>query len=559
MSVELGSGSRPQLEPIIIDGVSELESDGLSQDASMTKKGTISAALPAYHTASSDRDLESRRLVQLLQCEVCHRILRQPLTLPCGQTLCRSCLPSIHDRRNISYPNEPNRLQGFACPFAECEGKEHSVADCNTDITLANILLICKDILSSEPLGPLHDLPDHLIYTPADLNNDLLSPKSPGSTSTLAFTYRLAQQGLLPSGNEDLLNAPSLPEPADPLDKQLLDALQSRIRPELDCHVCYSLYHHPTTTSCGHTFCRSCLERVADHSNFCPLCRRPLSSYRSVTAHGGNKRLESLLSILCPDAVATREAHAAENVLDGEHSVPIFACSLTFPHLPLFLHIFEPRYRLMVRRAVNDGTRCFGMVSHQEGPRAPVDGDFDAPFVRYGTMLRITNLQMLRDGRSILELVGTYRFRIVSYIWKDGYPLANIERLEDLPFAEEETIEAAERLLNSSSESSPPDLGSLSTQELYQQVLDFLDSMQSESAQWFTDRLLRNYGPPPRDPALLPFWIATLLPVNDREKYMVLVSTTTRERLKMVVTWIRRMDRGSWSSTGGIGDICIVS
>ncbi|KAF3926163.1 hypothetical protein ABW21_db0203940 [Orbilia brochopaga] len=189
------------------------------------------------------------------------------------------------------------------------------------------------------------------------------------------------------------------------------------------------------------------------------------------------------------------------------------------------------------------------MVSHPEEPRAPEDGDFDAPFARYGTMLSITGLQMLRDGRSIIELIGTYRFRIVSYVWIDGYPLAKIERIDDIPLSEEETIEATERSLNLSpipSDGSPPDLASLSTQELHRQALNFLDTMRNESAQWFTDRLLRNYGPPPREPALLPFWMATLLPVTDREKYQVLVSTTTRERLKMVVTWIQKLDRDRW-------------
>ena len=56
------------------------------------------------------------------------------------------------------------------------------------------------------------------------------------------------------------------------------------------------------------------------------------------------------------------------------------------------LHIFEPRYRLMMRRCIDSGRREFGMVAH--------------PDLRFGTMLNIENFVQLPDGRSSLETVG---------------------------------------------------------------------------------------------------------------------------------------------------------
>lgn len=41
--------------------------------------------------------------------------------------------------------------------------------------------------------------------------------------------------------------------------------------------------------------------------------------------------------------------------------VPIFVCTMAFPTIPCPLHVFEPRYRLMIRRSMETGTKQFGM------------------------------------------------------------------------------------------------------------------------------------------------------------------------------------------------------
>lgn len=42
------------------------------------------------------------------------------------------------------------------------------------------------------------------------------------------------------------------------------------------------LFYEPVTTPCGHTFCKSCLERCLDHTPQCPLCKESL---KEVGAH----------------------------------------------------------------------------------------------------------------------------------------------------------------------------------------------------------------------------------------------------------------------------------
>lgn len=65
-------------------------------------------------------------------------------------------------------------------------------------------------------------------------------------------------------------------------------------------------------------------------------------------------------------------------------NVPIFVCTMAFPTVPCPLHIFEPCYRLMIRRCIETGTKCFGMclgdevkgwvpASHSSLPYPPPD------------------------------------------------------------------------------------------------------------------------------------------------------------------------------------------
>lgn len=46
----------------------------------------------------------------------------------------------------------------------------------------------------------------------------------------------------------------------------------------------------------------------------------------------------------------------------------------------------------------------------------------------FGTMLEIRKVQMLSDGRSVVETWGTHRFRILDSDSLDGYMVGRIER-----------------------------------------------------------------------------------------------------------------------------------
>ena len=110
---------------------------------------------------------DARQLVRLVQCRLCSRPLTAPVTLPCGHTCCRECLPPTQPRSNISYPNTPDRQFGIACPTC---GNEFPTAECSGDVTLTKVMEVIWDnvLLSSETnqLPPIT-----LEETPPDLGN----------------------------------------------------------------------------------------------------------------------------------------------------------------------------------------------------------------------------------------------------------------------------------------------------------------------------------------------------------------------------------------------------
>jgi Lon protease-like protein len=92
--------------------------------------------------------------------------------------------------------------------------------------------------------------------------------------------------------------------------------------------------------------------------------------------------------------------------------VPIFPLqgAILFPRSQLPLHIFEPRYRDMVRDAV-EGTGRIAMIQPQRG-----DDDNKAPLYDVGCVGEIVSLEELEDGRFNIVLLGSHRFRLIREI-----------------------------------------------------------------------------------------------------------------------------------------------
>lgn len=121
--------------------------------------------------------------------------------------------------------------------------------------------------------------------------------------------------------------------------------------------------------------------------------------------------------------------------------VPLFPLpgAILFPRSQLPLHIFEPRYREMVRDAI-DGAGRIGMIQPHR-----LDDDNQAPLYEVGCVGEIVGLEELEDGRFNIVLLGTNRFRLLKEAEVDAlYRCADID-IEAFDDSEPEPLSLAGR------------------------------------------------------------------------------------------------------------------
>lgn len=369
----------------------------------------------------------------------------------------------------------------------------------------------------------------------------------------LRGVYNLVKEGRFDYDATEIIYESALEHCSGEVDQSsgLFERLKDSIRNELDCQVCYSLITYPLTTPCGHTFCRGCVATVLDHTDLCPICRRKLNMSSTINSEPVNKRISDITQLFFSDQVTSQKQSLAEEQSDSDAGtvLPLFVDSLSFPTMPTFLRIFEPRYCLMIRRVMESRDRKFGMVMYNRLGRP--QGQLGATqFMQYGTVLRVERFEPLPGGRSLIFANGVSRFKVIKSDIVDGYHVGQIQRVDDIPIAEEENLESLETstLSSGSTEARPSQqpLDSMSTQELFQLSLDFVRKRRGEGARWLHPRVLMAYGDVPSDPAQFPWWLACVFPVSEEEKYALLSATSVRERLKITARWARRAEAREW-------------
>ncbi|MDE3112257.1 MAG: LON peptidase substrate-binding domain-containing protein [Chloroflexota bacterium] len=186
-------------------------------------------------------------------------------------------------------------------------------------------------------------------------------------------------------------------------------------------------------------------------------------------------------------------------------ALPLFPLnSVLFPDMLLPLHVFEPRYRLLVQRCLDAGTP-FGIVLIQEGEEV---GPAAIPH-RIGTLAEIVAHAPLADGRSLITVRGSRRFEIDSVVTDvEPYLVGHVRYLDDAP---EET---ARRLADTVAEAyADYVVGVVAATAGVRREVPVVDEIQGGS------------------PCDVSYRVAAGLAVEDDERQMLLETATTRERL----------------------------
>jgi uncharacterized protein len=121
--------------------------------------------------------------------------------------------------------------------------------------------------------------------------------------------------------------------------------------------------------------------------------------------------------------------------------VPLFPLTgaILFPRSQLPLHIFEPRYREMVRDAIEGPGRIAMIQPHR------LDDDNKAPLYAVGCVGELVGVEELDDGRFNIVLLGSNRFRLVREVEGDtAYRCAEVD-IEAFDDEEPEPLQMIQR------------------------------------------------------------------------------------------------------------------
>ena len=122
--------------------------------------------------------------------------------------------------------------------------------------------------------------------------------------------------------------------------------------------------------------------------------------------------------------------------------LPLFPLNtVLFPHMPLALHIFEERYRVMMRDCRSAGT-TFGVLAIREGVEV---GGGAVPY-DVGTLAMLRDVEELPDGRYNLLVVGASRFRVDAFTYDHAYLTGSVHYLQDDAVAPDDTELLARRV-----------------------------------------------------------------------------------------------------------------
>lgn len=194
---------------------------------------------------------------------------------------------------------------------------------------------------------------------------------------------------------------------------------------DLQCSICLEFYFEPLTLQCGHSFCRVCLlqsTKLAPDGRSCPQCRAVISSIKDPLTHPADERLTARVAELIPaDKIEDRKAQAEEALAmiekKTQSAIPVFIMSANErqmrPGAPVNLHFFEPRYRILIRRAW-EGQGVFLWATS-----TPSASDGAAQSTS-ALLVSVESARFLPDGRANVTGVGMERVTLCSFWVEEG-------------------------------------------------------------------------------------------------------------------------------------------
>ncbi len=235
--------------------------------------------------------------------------------------------------------------------------------------------------------------------------------------------------------------------------------------------------------------------------------------------------------------------------------LPLFPLhTVLCPGVALPLHIFEPRYRSLVARCLDEGGP-FGIVLIRDGREV---GGGPTSIATVGTVAEIREAGKFSDGRYELLVVGVRRFRIESVtVGREPYLIGQVEELADVVgdplVARELTDRVTQRFVRYLALLQPVD-GEDADEIDVQVELELEEAPEPEPgsspdlADDVThaaderdrlDRVARDVAIPD-DPTILSYLLSGIIQVDQPRRQDLLEAATTEARLRELIRLIDR-------------------
>jgi Lon protease-like protein len=161
----------------------------------------------------------------------------------------------------------------------------------------------------------------------------------------------------------------------------------------------------------------------------------------------------------------------------------------------------------MVRRVMESGYARFGMCTHT------YDG-----YAQVGVSAEIRRVEMLPDGRFLLETIGGRRFQVLERSVRNDYAVAKVEWLDDFPDGTPEEMACRPST-------------AIPLQGLQARVQAFALGVWRSFNDPTRERVLSMSGPIPADAINLVYWLVSFLPIDEDVKYQFLQFRSHFQRL----------------------------
>jgi Lon protease-like protein len=185
--------------------------------------------------------------------------------------------------------------------------------------------------------------------------------------------------------------------------------------------------------------------------------------------------------------------------------------TVLFPGAALHLHVFEPRYKLMIAECLERG-EAFGVTLIREGEEA---GDPQITPHDVGTTAEIGEVVPLEEGRLFISTAGRRRFRIRHIVSREPYLLAGVYYIpEDLPGDPRRLEELVENI-----------------HDVFREYVGLLVEFSGIAAEMEM----------PTDPVEASYLIGDALQVADQMKQRLLELSGAEQRLSVELGFLRRL------------------